>query len=93
VVGIATTAAEAIKLAKDCKPALVIMDIRLAGNSDGIEAAISLANLYNVPSIFATAHADAHTRSRAQAANPRGWISKPYTPDTVIAAVRAALEA
>src|SRR4051794_18356006 len=74
VVGIATSASEAMKLSKECKPVLAIMDIRLAGNSDGIEAAISLAKLYNVPSIFATAHVDDHTRQRGQAANPRGWI-------------------
>jgi DNA-binding NarL/FixJ family response regulator len=92
VVGIATSASEAIKLAQDCKPVLAIMDIRLGGNSDGIEAAITIAKLYNVPSIFATAHADDHTRQRGQAANPRGWVGKPYSPDVVIAAVRAALE-
>jgi DNA-binding NarL/FixJ family response regulator len=79
-------------LAKEGNPAIAIMDIRLARNSDGIEAAITLANLYKVPSIFATAHADDNTRQRAQRANPRGWVSKPYTADAVIAAIRAALQ-
>jgi two-component system, response regulator PdtaR len=92
VVGVAASASEAIQLAKDSAPNLAIMDIRLAGNSDGIEAAITLLNLYKVPSIFATAHADDATRRRGQAANPRGWVSKPYTSHAVIAAVRAALQ-
>jgi DNA-binding NarL/FixJ family response regulator len=92
VIGIATTASEAVEFAREGNPALAIMDIRLAGNSDGVDAAIKLADLYNVPSIFASAHSDAHTRQRAERARPRGWVSKPYSPETVIAAVRAALQ-
>ena len=65
--------------------------IRLAGKSDGIEAAIKLFSNYGVPSIFATAHGDAETRLRAAKANPRGWVNKPYSMDVVIAAIRSAL--
>jgi DNA-binding NarL/FixJ family response regulator len=91
VVGIAVSAAEAEQIARDKRPALAIMDIRLAGKSDGIEAAINLASNYGVPCIFATAHGDAETRLRAAKANPRGWVIKPYSMDAVILAIRSAL--
>jgi two-component system, response regulator PdtaR len=91
VVGVASSAAEAIGLARDTQPMLAIMDIRLAGNSDGVDAAITLSSEYQIPSIFATAHADPQTRQRAEKANPRAWISKPYDAQTVIAAIRSVL--
>ena len=91
VVGIAVSAAEAEHIAKDRRPALAIMDVRLAGKSDGIEAAIRLYSSYGIPSIFATAHGDAETRLRAAKANPRGWVNKPYSMDAVIAVIRTAL--
>jgi len=91
VIGIAVSAADAERIVKDTRPALAIMDIRLAGKSDGIEAAINLSSNYGVPCIFATAHGDAETRLRAAKANPRGWVNKPYSMDAVIAAIRIAL--
>jgi DNA-binding NarL/FixJ family response regulator len=91
VVGVAVSAAEAEDIARVKRPALAIMDIRLAGKSDGIEAAIKLSSNYGVPSIFATAHGDAETRLRAAKANPRGWVNKPYSMDAVVAAIRSAL--
>lgn len=92
VVGIAVSAREAEQLAREHRPALAITDIRLAGNSDGIEAAITLSNVYGVPSIFASAHGDAETRRRAEGAHPLGWVSKPYSFDLVLAAIRSALD-
>ena len=91
VVGVAVSAAEAVQLAKERSPNLAIVDIRLAGNSDGVEAATALLTLYRVPSVFATAHGDPETRSRAQKANPLGWINKPYSFDVVLAVIRSAL--
>jgi DNA-binding NarL/FixJ family response regulator len=90
VTGIASSADEAVKLASVRKPDLVIMDIRLTGVRDGIDAAIDLLTRESVRSIFATAHSDSATRERAQAASPLGWLSKPYQPQALVGAVRAA---
>ena len=58
ITGVAATAAEAIEWAGADRPDLAIMDIRLAGPSDGIEAAFELHMRYGIRSIFASAHAD-----------------------------------
>jgi DNA-binding NarL/FixJ family response regulator len=90
IVGIAATAEEALEKARSGSPDLAVMDIRLAGPRDGIEAATELVGL-GIPSIFATAHADAETRRRAEQARPLGWLQKPYAPESVIALIEQAL--
>ena len=92
VVGIAVTAEEAVAKAASHKPTLAIMDIRLAGARDGIDAAIELSETLGIPSIFATAHGDPHTRKRAELARPVGWLQKPYPSDALVAVVEAALK-
>jgi two-component system, response regulator PdtaR len=89
---VAATADDAIAIAQAVKPDLAIMDIRLAGHRDGIDAALDLFHKLGLRSIFATAHHDAATRLRAQPARPLGWLSKPYHVDRVVEAVRAALD-
>jgi DNA-binding NarL/FixJ family response regulator len=91
IVGVAASAAEALQLAQTARPRLAIVDIRLLGAVDGIDAAVALRE-HGVRSIFASAHDDAHTRRRAEAASPLGWISKPYTPARVMALIRTALK-
>jgi DNA-binding NarL/FixJ family response regulator len=88
VVGVAATADEAIKLASAEKPDLAIMDIRLAGARDGVDAAIELFSRFGVRSIFASAHADAATQKRAAAASAIGWLQKPYPADQLIALIQ-----
>jgi DNA-binding NarL/FixJ family response regulator len=78
-------------MAADRAPTLAIMDIRLAGPKDGVDAAIAISSLFRIPSIFATAHGDVETRRRAEKASPLGWVSKPYSNEAVIAAIRSAL--
>src|SRR3954452_7257575 len=58
VVGVASTAEEAIRIGAAERPTLAIMDVRLVGRRDGIDAAIELSSKFGVPSIFATAHGD-----------------------------------
>lgn len=91
VVGIAVTAEEAVEMAAAEKPSLAIVDIRLAGKRDGIEAAIELLKRHSVRSIFATAHTDAETTKRAERANPAGWLSKPYANDSLLSLLREVL--
>ena len=91
VSGIATTAEEALALAKQHQPALVVMDVRLAGQRDGIEAARDLFRELGVRCVFATAHDDVQTRARAEPFAPLGWLAKPYTMPSLVKLVREAI--
>lgn len=92
VIGPAATAEEAIRLAAEFAPDLALMDIRLAGGSDGIEAAGVLRERFDIPCIFVSAHGDLATRSRAASAEPCSFIEKPFTPEALAAAIEAALD-
>lgn len=91
VAGPAATAEEAVALAASRRPALVVMDIRLASDRDGIDAALEIYRTLGIRSLFASAHVDAQVRARAEAARPLGWVAKPYRVETLLAAVDAAL--
>jgi DNA-binding NarL/FixJ family response regulator len=91
IVGIAITAEEVLDVARRERPALVVMDIRLAGRQDGVDAARDLFQLLNIRCIFATAHADLHTRQRAAPFAPLGWLTKPYTMPLLLDSVADAL--
>lgn len=92
VVGIAATGEEAIAIAAEEKPAIAVVDIRLAGVIDGVEAAVALYKDHGIRSIFATAHYDNATRTRAEAASPLGWLPKPYRMENLVTAVRNAVQ-
>jgi two-component system, response regulator PdtaR len=91
VVGIASTAEEAVVLARLHNPALAVMDIHLAGERDGVEAAGELFRELGTRCIFASAHDDERTRARAEPFAPLGWLAKPYTMASLLALVRLAL--
>ena len=91
VVGVAATAEEALDIAAVESPDLAIMDIRLAGVRDGVEAAGELFAKLGIRSIFATAHVDRRTRQRAEPVQPLGWLQKPYSAESLLTTVRAAL--
>lgn len=89
--GIAATGEEAIDLAGSSRPALALMDIRLAGKMDGVDAALALFRRHGIRCIFATAHSDSEVRRRAAPAEPLGWLRKPYTMPAMLEAVRQGL--
>jgi len=91
VTGVAASAEEAIALAQSTAPDLAVVDIRLYGSRDGVDAALIMFRDYAVRCIFATAHADAVVRERAAPAAPLGWLQKPYTMPLLIDTVRQAL--
>ena len=93
VIGVAATAEEAVRLAEKERPRLVVMDIRLAGDRDGVDAALEIHRRLGIRSLFASAHGDPEVRARAEAARPLGWIGKPYRIPALVAAVRDALGA
>lgn len=91
VVGKAANYDKAITLAHSTRPDLVLMDVRLGLGRDGIEAAITLRNELDLPSIIATGSMDDENRRRAAPAAPLAWLPKPYSADDLVATVTAAL--
>ena len=78
VVGIAGTGTQAINLALDTHPDLVLMDIRLHGDMDGIAAATEIRSVEPIPIVYLTAYTDAKTLERASVTQPLGYILKPF---------------
>lgn len=78
VVGEATSGSEAIEMARNLKPDLVLMDIILKGDMDGIEAADRIYSSYDIPVIYLTAHSDEATLARALKTNAFGYLIKPF---------------
>lgn len=91
VIGVAESAAQAFELAREDKPDLAIMDIRLPGDMDGLDTAASLFEHFGTRSIFASAHSVAEMRTRAGSAAAAGWLVKPYTMADLVGAVHTAL--
>jgi DNA-binding NarL/FixJ family response regulator len=79
VVGVAPTGEEALELAAKDPPDLAIVDIRLAGDLDGVDTALELFRSHGIRCIFASAYSDDEARQRAAPATPIGWLQKPYT--------------
>jgi len=75
---IADNAADALLGVERLRPDLVLMDIRLRGPQDGIEAAEQIRRSFHVPVMFVTAHADRDTLERAKITEPFGYIVKPF---------------
>lgn len=78
VVGTAATGIEALNIAKQSPPDLVLMDIHLQGNIDGIETARQMQAQHAVPIVFLTADADRLTLDRAKETFPYGYLIKPF---------------
>jgi two-component system, response regulator PdtaR len=92
IAGIAATADEAVELAQSQRPALVVMDVRLGGERDGIHAATEIFRKLGIRCIFATALYDQDSLERARPAMPLGWLEKPYSMVSLVKAVRRALK-
>lgn len=78
IAGITPRGDEAVALARERRPELVLMDIRLAGDTDGIEAAEIIRRDCHLPVVFLTAMSDRATLERAKLTEPFGYILKPF---------------
>lgn len=76
----------------EARPDLVLMDIRLRGELDGIEAAQRIRNVFAVPVVFLTSHADELTIQRAKATGAYGYVLKPFSDRDLRTAIEVALE-
>ncbi len=82
---------EAIQKAIENPPDLVLMDIVLKGDMDGITAAEKIRTNRNVPTVFLTAYADDQTLQRAKLTDPFGYIIKPFQQNDLRVAIEIAL--
>ena len=91
IVDIAHSGEDALRKAEARRPDLVVMDIVLQGQLNGIETATVLKERHAVPIIYATAHGDAVTLDRVKATRPFGYIQKPFKEAEVYSAIEIAL--
>ena len=82
------SAEEALDQVEQNPPDLVLMDIQLAGEMTGIEAAEIIYQEYGIPIVYLTAHTDKETVERAETTEPFGFLSKPIDDDDLIGTVR-----
>ena len=92
VAGPVPTGEEAVKMAGELRPDVILMDIHLAGSIDGIDAAGEIAGSFHIPVIFLTAYADEQTLERAKGAKPFGYLIKPFRERDLDATIRMAQE-
>jgi len=78
VVGAAATGEKALELVRSERPDIVLMDIMLKGDMNGIETAEIIRNELSIPVVFLTAYADESTLAKAKVTEPYGYIIKPF---------------
>ena len=90
VVGCVASGETAIEKAIMLKPDLVLMDIRLSGKMDGIEAAKGITSRFDIPIIYLTAHSDDQTLRRALSTSTFGYLVKPFRAPELRCAIEIA---
>jgi PAS domain S-box-containing protein len=91
VVGSVASGEEAIPKAIDTRPDLALMDVRLRGKLDGIQAATAIRERMDIPVIYLTAYADEETVRRAMLTGPFGYLVKPFNERELRAAIDVAI--
>lgn len=82
---------QAIEQVEELQPDLVLMDVILKGEMNGVEAAQMILNKFNIPVVFLTAHSDESTLIKAKATQPFGYIFKPFEETQLITTIEIAL--
>jgi PAS domain S-box-containing protein len=91
VLGPAESGPQALALAAQERPDLVLMDIRIQGPIDGIETAARLGRVSGLPVVFLTSHSDEETVAQAARTSPCGFLTKPFEGRALRAAIEMAL--
>lgn len=91
ICGIAGTGEEAVEKAETTHPDLILMDIILRGEMDGVEAAEKIREESSIPVIYLTAHTDDDTLQRAKLTEPLGYTLKPVEQKELITVIEMAL--
>lgn len=92
ITGIAVSGQNALKIVEENSPHLVLMDIRLKGDMDGIETAAIIKKEYAIPVIYITAFDDESIKSRAMKTLPSAFLVKPLTTEVMKEAIDNALK-
>ena len=92
VAAVAASGEEAIRKATETRPDLVLMDIRLKGDMDGIEAAAILHTRFDIPVVYLTALADQDTIQRSRLTQHYGYVVKPLEEAELHTIIEAALD-
>ena len=90
VMGVASSGSEAIKLARKFKPNLILMDIKMPGKLNGIQAAGIIKSELSISIIFISGHADEKLLEQAKLVEPLGYIHKPFSEEQIAAALKIA---
>src|SRR5262245_11118384 len=90
VVGNVATGEDAISRSDQLRPELVLMDVRLGGEMDGVQAAEIIRDRFNVPVVYLTAYADEETILRAKKTTPFGYLVKPFNERELRATIEIA---
>lgn len=91
VCGVADTGEDAVDSAWKLRPSLILMDIVLKGDVDGIQAAEQISHGLHIPVIFLTAYSDAATVARAARTASYGYLTKPFRSQELRAIIEVAL--
>lgn len=91
IIGIADNFDEAITIFKLHKPDLVLLDITIKGNKNGIDIATEITNILPTPFIFITAQVDAETIDKAKNTFPSAYLVKPFTTGHLLISVELAI--
>ncbi len=91
VPGVVSSGEEAVRRVAELHPDLVLMDIMLGGQMDGVQAARLMRQRFSVPVVFLTAFADGESLNRARASEPFGYIVKPFSEKELRSTIEIAL--
>ena len=91
VIGISGTGKDALKIIHETNPDLILMDVVITGEMDGIETAKQINKLYSIPFIYLTAYYDDEILEQASLTEPAGYITKPFSNIGLHAAIQMAL--
>jgi len=90
VSSVAASGEKAVQRAEEHKPDLILMDIALQGEMDGIEAASQINSRFNIPVIYLTAYADKKVLERAKLTGPFGYLIKPFEENELYSTIEMA---
>ncbi len=93
VLGVAYNGLEAVEMERNLRPDLVLMDIKMPGDLDGISTADIILQQRDIPIIFVSGHDNEEFLERASQLAPAGYILKPFIRKQLIATIEIALRA
>jgi len=91
IAGISYSGSEAIRMAEESHPDLILMDIMLGGKVDGIRASEQIRTRLDIPVVYLTAYSDESTLQRAKATEPFGYLLKPFKERELSVAIQIGL--